>query len=314
MSDFIRATDYIVIAGPTASGKSSLALALARRLDGVIINADSMQIYADLHCLTARPSSQDVAEIAHRLYGIADGGMRFSVGHWLDHLHVAVREARKAKKWPILVGGTGFYIQAAIKGISPIPPIDEAVRQEILTSFHTLGSPQLHERLAKIDPPLAAKLNPHDSQRLIRALEVYHQTGTPLSHWQAQPFTRALSGRPLTIAQIPPRPALYQAIDHRFEQMMHQDTAVKEVKQLLARQLDPALPVMKALGVAHLSAFLQGTHDKDRAIELSKRDTRHYAKRQMTWLRHNFTPDIKSTENDPNRLAEKIVINLAAMT
>ena len=292
-------THYLVIAGPTASGKSSLAIALAKRLDAVIINADSMQIYADLNVLTARPPQPDLDSAPHRLYGVMDASARCSVAHWLTLAASEVAQARIEKKLPILVGGTGLYLNAAMKGISPIPDVPAQLVAEIEAELAEMGGPAFKERLRQLDPELGDKLEAGDSQRLVRAMAVVRATSTPLSVWQKQPGEGQLSGKPLRIAVTPPRDVVYQAIDRRFDEMMKQG-AVDEVKTLLARQLDPSLPAMKALGVRAIEAHLAGEITLERAVYLAQRDSRHYAKRQLTWLRNNFISDIQVNQKLSN--------------
>ena len=298
-------TDYIILAGPTASGKSALALDLAAEIDGVIINADSMQVYADLRILTARPSTADEVLLPHRLYGVIDGAERYSVGHWLRDLQKIVQEVRAQGRWPILVGGTGFYLNAAEYGISSIPNIPDAVRAEATDIYAELGGQGCLDKLRDWDPLIARRLQPRDKQRLIRALEVVLHTGKALSYWQNLPRKGGLTGQALKLAHIPDRKIIYQMIDTRFDKMA-ENGALQEVERLVARGLCSDLPVMKALGVSALSAYLRGEIDKQRAIYLACRDTRHYAKRQMTWLRNNFISNYENNETYSDNLARKI--------
>lgn len=299
------ATDYILLAGPTASGKSALALDLAQHLDGVIINADSMQVYKDLNILTARPSAADEARIPHELYGTVDGAERYSVGRWLADLYQAVEDTRAKGKWPIIVGGTGFYLNAAEQGISAIPDIPEGARAAA-TALHTeRGGQAALDKLHELDPVIAKRLEAGDSQRLVRALEVVMHTGKPLSYWQSRPREGGLSGRAIKIAHIPERGDVYERIDNRFAAMVD-GGGLAEVDALLGRHLAPDLPVMKALGVAALAALLRGEIDKETAIYQASRDTRHYAKRQMTWLRNNFISNYENNETYSHQLHQKI--------
>lgn len=298
-------SDYILLAGPTASGKSALALDLAEKLDGVIINADSMQVYADLKILTARPSSADEACIPHRLYGTVDGAERYSVGRWLTDLHHAVDETRSQGKWPLIVGGTGFYLNAAEYGISAIPDIPEDVRNAAMTYHAQNGGSATLDKLGELDPAIAVRLEAGDSQRLVRALEVVWHTGQPLSYWQSRLREGGLTGTAFKIAHIPDREAVYDLIDRRFATMVDAG-GLTEVEQLISRHLTPDLPVMKALGVSALSAFLTGDIDKEQAVYQASRDTRHYAKRQMTWLRNNFISNYLNKETYSKHLCQKI--------
>ena len=299
------ASDYILLAGPTASGKSALALDFADQLNGVIINADSMQVYADLRVLTARPSEDDEACQPHKLYGTVDGAERYSVGRWLADLHVAVDETRAQGKLPIIVGGTGFYLNAAEQGISAIPDIPEEAREEAISYHQKQGGQAILDKLQKVDPIIADRLEAGDSQRLVRALEVVMHTGKPLSYWQSRPREGGLTGRAFKIAHIPEREVVYERINKRFSAMIEVG-GLAEVEQLLQRRLAPDLPVMKALGVSALAAFLNGSCDKQEAIYVASRDTRHYAKRQMTWLRNNFISNYENNETYSNRLCHKI--------
>ena len=299
------ASDYILLAGPTASGKSALALDFAEQLDGVIINADSMQVYADLRILTARPSVDDEARQPHKLYGTVDGAERYSVGRWLTDLHMAVEQTRAQGKWPIIVGGTGFYLDAAEQGISAIPDIPQEARLEA-TSYHQQhGGQGILDRLYELDPVIADRLEAGDSQRLVRALEVMLYTGKPLSYWQSRPREGGLTGRALKIAHIPERELVYERIDKRFSAMIDSG-GLAEVEQLMQRHLSADLPVMKALGVTALASLLNGDIDKQTAIYLASRDTRHYAKRQMTWLRNNYISNYENNETYSKQLCQKI--------
>ena len=299
------ASDYILLAGPTASGKSALALDFAEQLDGVIINADSMQVYTDLRILTARPSVEDEARLPHKLYGTVDGAERYSVGRWLTDLHLAVEQTRAQKKWPIIVGGTGFYLNAAEYGISAIPDIPQEARSEAISYHHQYGGQGALDKLQELDPAIADRLEAGDSQRLVRALEVVLHTGKPLSYWQSLPREGGLTGRAVKIAHIPERELVYKRIDKRFSAMI-EGGGLAEVEQLMQRHLSPDLPVMKALGVTALAAFLNGDIDKQTAVYLASRDTRHYAKRQMTWLRNNFISNYENNETYSKQLYQKI--------
>ena len=305
MKQLNSSTDYIILAGPTASGKSLLALDLAAEIDGVIINADSMQVYRDLHILTARPTAADEALRPHRLYGLVDGAERYSVGHWLRDVQKIVQQVRAQGRWPILVGGTGFYLKAAEYGLSSIPEIPYFVRTKVTSLYSELGGEDCLERLRDQDPVIAGRLQPGDKQRVIRALEVVMHTGRPLSYWQALPRQGGLTGRAFKLAHIPDRQIIYESIDRRFENMVN-GGGLKEVERLVARGLSDDLPIMRALGLPALAAHLRGDTDKQRAIYLGCRDTRHYAKRQITWLRNNFISNYENNEIYSNKIIEKI--------
>jgi tRNA dimethylallyltransferase len=279
----------LVIAGPTASGKSGLALAVAREFGGMVINADSMQVYDGPRILTARPSPQEEAAVPHRLYGTLDPSETCSAGRWLELAKAAAHEAWALGKLPVVVGGTGLYLRALTQGLSPIPDIPEDIRAAARARFATLGNQAFHAALAERDPVMAGRLHPSNSQRLVRAWEVLDATGRSLAEWQAIAPTGGIDAAILALVLDPPRDALNAACDRRFLSMMDQG-ALDEVRALLGRRLDPALPVMKALGVPELAAHLTDGLDLADAIAGAQRATRHYAKRQATWFRHQM-PD-----------------------
>lgn len=300
---------FAVLMGPTASGKSALAIDIACNQNGVIINADSMQVYADLNILTARPGQADLQRAPHRLYGVIDGAERCSVGRWLALARQEVEQVWDSGKLPILVGGTGMYMQAALSGISPIPDIAEDCRLAVQAERQAIGSDAFHSKLKSLDPESANRLFPTDSQRVLRAMEVVQFTGKPLSEWQKMPRVGRLEGQALPIAYMPPRQQLYDNIERRFDQMVEKG-ALEEVKQLQARKLAADLPIMKALGVSTLGAYLLGNAELSEAISTAKRDTRRYAKRQMTWMRNNFISKIEINELYSKSLYEKIFSNI----
>ena len=300
---------FAVLMGPTASGKSALAIDIACNQNGVIINADSMQVYADLNILTARPAPADLDRAPHRLYGIIDGAERCSVGRWLALARQEVEQVWDSGKLPILVGGTGMYMQAALSGISPIPDIPEDCRLAVQAERQAIGGDAFHSKLKSLDPESANRLFPADSQRVLRAMEVVQFTGKPLSEWQKMPRVGRIAGQALPIAYMPPREQLYDNIERRFDQMVEKG-ALEEVKQLQARKLAADLPIMKALGVTTLGAYLLGNAELTEAISTAKRDTRRYAKRQMTWMRNNFISKIEINELYSKSLYQKIFSNI----
>jgi len=301
----VAAGRYIMICGPTAAGKSAAALALAERSGGTVINADSMQVYSDLRVVTARPGSDDEARAPHRLYGIVDGGERASVASWLDLAAEAVDEARNAGSLPIIVGGTGMYLQAARDGIAPIPEVPAEIHQTCLEELASRGGAAFREELSKLDEETASRLFDGDSQRLVRAMGVVRATGRPISAWQSDPHQGALAGEAVAISVMPSRADTYARIDRRFAQMM-EEGAVEEVEALAERGLDPSLPVMKAIGVREILAMQAGEISRGRAIELASRDSRHYAKRQMTWIRNNYRAQISIDEKFSTRFVKEI--------
>lgn len=282
----------ILIAGPTASGKSAVATALAQKTGGVVVNADSMQVYADLRVLTARPTVAEEAAAEHRLYGHVDGAVNYSVGRWLDDFSALVAELERAGRLAIVVGGTGMYFKAATQGLSDIPRVPEDIRARLRASAEGVPPAELHARLAARDPQTAARLRPTDPQRILRALEVLEATGQPLAAFQgarAAPILPEGSWRGFFLA--PERAAVRAAIDGRFVKMIEAG-ALDEVARLAARNLDPALPVMRAHGAPALMAFLRGETALADAIARGQADTRAYAKRQFTFARHQL-PDFR---------------------
>jgi len=275
----------LIVAGPTASGKSALALELAERLGGVVINADSMQVYAELRIVTARPTQAEAARVPHRLYGVRPAAEAGSAAWWRGAALAEMEAARAAGKMPILCGGTGLYFAALTEGLAEIPAIDAAVRLEARNMLAREGPVALHAALADVDPETAKRLRPSDGQRLARAWEVFRATGRGLADWQA---TGAASRAPWRFSAIlldPPRAALRAAIASRFGAMLAEG-ALDEVSALLALGLDPTLPAMRAHGVPELSAHLRGEITLAEAARRAELVTGQYTKRQATWFRH----------------------------
>jgi tRNA dimethylallyltransferase len=276
-----------LIAGPTASGKSALALETAARTGAVIVNADSQQLYADLRVLSARPSAGDEAAVAHRLYGVADAAEAWSVGRW-SRAVMAELEALDGRP-ALLVGGTGLYFTALTRGLAEIPPIPDAAREAAEAALTAEGEAAFRRRLAERDPAAAARIEAGDRQRLTRAMAVLAHTGRALSDWTADTTPLLAPGSWEGLVVEPERARLYANCDLRVARMVEQG-AVEEVRALLARGLDPALPAMKAVGVREIAAHLAGETTLDQAVEATRQATRNYAKRQLTWFR-NQTPD-----------------------
>jgi tRNA dimethylallyltransferase len=278
----------VLIAGPTASGKSALALKTARALGGVVINADSMQVYRDLRVLTARPTPDEEAAVPHRLYGHVDGAVNYSVGRFLEDVGPVLAEARRAGQAPVVVGGTGLYIKALVEGLSAIPAVPDETRERVRGQTHGLETTELHALLARLDPAAAQALRPTDRLRITRALEVLTATGRPIASFygerQPGPLTGVATAKIFLAAE---RSDLQRRIDERFTAMMRQG-ALEEVRALAARRLDPALPVMRAHGVPGLMAALRGEISLDEAVARGQADTRRYSKRQFTWFRHQL--------------------------
>ena len=280
----------LVVAGPTASGKSALALELAEACAGTIINADSLQTYRDLRILTARPDEAAEGRVPHRLYGFLDAAERGSVARWRTLALDEMAGATKAGRIPLLVGGTGLYLRAVTEGLAPVPEIPAAVRQEAIELNRALGGVAFRDRLAELDPEAAHQLFPGDKQRLVRAYEVVQATGVTIGKWRQQ----AKSGpayRFGTILLMPPRDRLYAACNARLLQMIERG-ALAEAAAIAARRLDPSLPAMKAVGLPELLSYLRDAIPLNAAITAAQRATRRYAKRQMTWFRHQTTPDL----------------------
>jgi tRNA dimethylallyltransferase len=287
---FMSKPPLAVIAGPTASGKSALALGLAAARNGVVINADASQVYADLRVLSARPSPDEERRAPHRLYGVVDGAVACSAAGWAAMAREAIAAAHDAGRLPILVGGTGLYIRTLLDGIAPVPEIPDAIREAV----RTLDDP--HAALAAEDAAMAARLRPSDRQRSARALEVWRATGRSLGDWQRDNQGGIGDGVELSayVVEID-REALYQRCDARFDLMLAEG-ALDEAAALAARRLPPELPVMKALGVPPLLRHLAGEIGLQEAADEAKRDTRRYAKRQLTWFR-NQTPGWRRLES-----------------
>lgn len=281
-------TPAILIAGPTASGKSALAIEIARALGGVVVNADSMQVYKDLHAITARPTPAEQGDVPHLMFGGVDAAVNYSVGRWLTDARATLADLAAARRPAVIVGGTGMYFKTLTQGISDIPAVPDEVRERVRADAEGVPPAELHAQLTARDPLTAARLRPTDPQRIVRALEVLEATGQPLAAFQGRreaPILTQGSWRGVFLA--PDRQELYRRIDARFERMM-ESGAVEEVAALAARDLDPALPAMRAHGVPGLIAWLRGEATREEAVARGKADTRHYSKRQFTFARHQL--------------------------
>jgi tRNA dimethylallyltransferase len=278
----------VLIAGPTASGKSALAIEIARRIGGTVVNADSMQVYADLRVLSARPSEAEEAMVPHRLYGHIDGAVNYSAMRYVADVTALLAELRERGSLPILVGGTGLYFKAVTEGFSAMPPVPEEVRATFRAHAEGRETSALHDELARCDPAMAERLRPSDRMRIMRALEVFRATGRSLASFQGEREPGPLGQEPtLRLFVHPDREAVRERIDRRFEAMMAEG-ALDEVAQLKRRGLDPLLPIMRAHGVPGLIAHLDGRISLEEAIRRGQADTRAYAKRQVTWFRHQM--------------------------
>jgi tRNA dimethylallyltransferase len=282
--------EIILIAGPTASGKSALALELAAKLRGVIVNADSMQVYRDLRIITARPTARDEARVPHRLYGRIDAAENYSVGRWRTEAAAALETTKRYGRAAIVVGGTGLYFNALTRGLAAVPPIAAEIRDAVRGRLDSEGVNALHAELMQRDPAAAARLMPGDRARITRALEVVLGTGRSLLHWHEEGNAVSVdAARAAKIFLMPDRDALMRRIDERFDAMIAAG-AIDEVRALSARNLAADLPAMKAHGVPWLIRHLRGEISLDEAAQGAKRDTRHYTRRQATWFR-NQLPD-----------------------
>jgi tRNA dimethylallyltransferase len=280
----------ILLAGPTASGKSALALKLAQAHGGIVINADSMQVYRDLRIITARPTPAEEAMVPHRLYGHVDAAENYSVGRWCADAAAALAEAERGHLRPIVVGGTGLYFKALTRGLAAVPPVPADVHAAVRARLREEGVAPLYEELRERDPVSAARLMPGDRSRVTRALEVVLATGRSLTDWHRDGMKPALDAqRAIKIFLKVERAELYRRIDVRFDAMLA-GGALDEVRALAARRLDPTLPAMKAHGVPWLIRHLNDEITLEEAAEGGKRDTRRYTKRQGTWFRHQL-PD-----------------------
>ncbi|MEL6286156.1 MAG: tRNA (adenosine(37)-N6)-dimethylallyltransferase MiaA [Pseudomonadota bacterium] len=278
----------ILIHGPTASGKTSVAIELAKTLDGEIINADSMQVYRDLKVLSARPDPSEMQDVTHHMFGHVDAATRYSTGLWLEDATQTIADVQRRGRLPIIAGGTGLYLLALTEGLSEIPPVPEDIRADVRYILQDQGIAGLYARLQAADPAMAADLSPNDRQRVSRAYEVWLATGKSIRDFQGSRSRPVLApGEWLGVALTPPRTRLYNRIDRRFETMMMHG-GMEEARALVGRGLDPELPAMKASGLPWLAAFIRGEMTAETAADHAKRDTRRYAKRQFTWISRQF--------------------------
>lgn len=280
--------DAILITGPTASGKSALALKLAQEQDGVVINADSMQVYDTLRILTARPSEDEMGDVPHLLYGHVPARETYSTGAWLRDVTALLPRLRAEGRLPVFVGGTGLYFKALTGGLSEMPEVDQDVRCSVRLRLRDLGPEALHRNLSARDPQVAGTLNPQDGQRIVRAIEVLESTGRSISTFQQTTGPMVVDpARSRKIVVLPDRAVLHDRINRRFDRML-EEGAVEEARALLAQDLPLDMPVMKAIGVSQIAGLLRGELDRAAVIEGGAAATRQYAKRQMTWFRNQM--------------------------
>ncbi len=294
----------LVIAGPTASGKTALAIDLAEALGGVVINADSMQVYRELWILTDRPDPWDEARAPHRLFGVLPAAERGSAAWWRDAASAEIDRALAEGRTPILCGGTGLYLNALIHGLADVPPVPPEMVAAAIARYAAIGGEAFREEVLDLDPVLGGRLEPGDSQRLQRAWAVARATGRALSDWQAEPTGGRDDLLWRRVLLFPPRPVSAEAVDARFRRMIEQG-ALEEVRHLAALGLDRSLPAMRAIGVPQLIDYMEGKKTLEAAVEMAVIATRQYAKRQRTWFRHQFVSDIRiDAQYSKSRFAE----------
>lgn len=295
MSQTIDSNLVLIIAGPTASGKSQLAIDLAIDLNGVVINADAMQVYQDTPVLAACPCAADYQLVPHYLYQVLPAAVQGSVFDWLDLAVAQITQAFADKKLPIVVGGTGFYIDALVNGLTPIPETKPEIRQRVKTLLEEKGPRELHSDLKDFDPVSYTVLKPNDLTRVRRAWEVYLNTGTPISEWQVRPKQKKIEAKFVVVKILPSTGEIDARCYQRFDEMMKQG-ALEEVKRLAAKNIDKDFPAMKALGVPELMAYLAGETSLEEAVDAAKLHSRQYAKRQKTWFKNKLEADITLEE------------------
>jgi tRNA dimethylallyltransferase len=298
----------ILLSGPTATGKSSLASKLAEKIDGEIINADSIQLYRDLFILTARPNIEK-EKIKHHCYGILEGDINWSVGNWIDAINEILKEVINRKKVPIVVGGTGFYFKAITDGLSPIPDIDKSIRLKIENELEKNGLEELQKRLAIVDPKASEKINPNDKQRIIRALEVYEGTNKRISEFWLMKREKIINYESINFKIDADRKWIYKNCDLRVDYMF-ENGVIEEVRHLLNKNYSKNSPIMKAIGVDEITLFLNNDINIDRASELIKFKTHQYAKRQITWINNQMISWNSINTQYSNKIINEIIKKL----
>ena len=298
----------VLLSGPTATGKSSLASKLAEKIDGEIINADSIQLYRDLFILTARPDIKK-EKIKHHCYGFLDGDINWSVGKWINEINKILKDVIKRKKVPIVVGGTGFYFKAITDGLSPIPDIDKSIRLKIENDLEKNGLTELQKRLALIDPKASEKINPNDRQRIMRALEVYEGTNKKISDFWLMKREKIINYKSINFKIDADREWIYKNCDLRVDYMF-ENGAVEEVRHLLTKNYSENSPIMKAIGVDEITSFLNSDITLDKALELIKFKTHQYAKRQITWINNQMISWNSINTQYSNKIINEIIKKL----
>ncbi len=284
----IKSNSVVVVAGPTASGKSSLAIDLACKYNGVVINADASQVYKDIPIISAAPDENDKVKVEHLLYGVLDADEKNSVSDWSKLVVEAIKNVWKQGKLPIVTGGTGFYIENLVKGVSPIPETKAEIKQKVADIFDKRGVSGVYETLQNVDGNGAKLVNSNDTTRVRRALEIFYDTGISISEWFQKPLVKILPEADFKVIVLLPKLSdLEEKCSLRFDIMM-QNGALDEVKSLMDKNIAPEMPIMKAIGVPELISFIKGEIDLEKAVELAKLHTRQYAKRQLTWFRNRL--------------------------
>ncbi len=285
----MKENSVLVITGPTASGKSKLALDMAKKLDGVIINCDSMQIYKDIPIIAASPSEEEQKEVEHRLFGIYDCSKRGNVVEWAELCAETIRDVWSKGKLPVVVGGTGMYVNALVDGVSPIPEIPQEVRDDVQKRLQKQGLYRLYRSVRAADKEIAAEISPRDQMRVVRALEIIRATKIKVSDWYKMPLIQKLPEAKYTVVKIMPAlEDIEECCNKRLDKMVYEQGVLKEIETLLSRELPNDLPAMKALGVQELGMFIRGLHNLGEALTEAKTHIRQYAKRQRTWLRNKL--------------------------
>jgi len=298
----------VLLSGPTATGKSSLASKLAEKIDGEVINADSIQLYRDLFILTARPDIKK-EKIKHHCYGFLDGDINWSVGKWINEINKILKDVIKRNKVPIVVGGTGFYFKAITDGLSPIPDIDKSIRLKIENDLEKNGLTKLQKRLAFIDPKASEKINPNDRQRIMRALEVYEGTNKKISDFWLMKREKIINYKSINFKIDAEREWIYKNCDLRVDYMF-ENGAVEEVRHLLTKNYSENSPIMKAIGVDEITSFLNSDITLDKALELIKFKTHQYAKRQITWINNQMISWNSINTQYSNKIINEIIKKL----